>query len=66
VVGHGAAVERTPSVALSDAVPPATTAATTVARLGAHNRGGNGISIGDVANHEHNVVGRVVVEERTR
>jgi len=56
VVGHGAAVERTPSVALSDAAPPATTAATTVARLGAHNRGGNGISIGDVANHEHNVV----------
>jgi len=66
VVGHGAAVERTPSVALSEAAPPATTAATTVARLGAHNRGGNGISIGDVANHKHNVVGRVVVEERTQ
>jgi len=66
VVGHGAAVEGTPSVALSDAAPPATTAATTVARLGAHNRGGDGISIGDVANNEHNVVGRVAVEERTR
>jgi len=59
-------VERTPSVALSDAAPPATTAAKTVARLGAHNRGGEGISIGEVANHEHNVVESVAVEERAR